>query len=135
MGGIRETFGRIATETRRTSFYVHASYGFSVGRYPVGGLDFDTEFIDPTTGKVCTITAKYRGDVAAYPVDGSCAPGAAYSIPNGTLVAVPGTEEFDGEDPLGRQWHDYPHPEFAYEDLDDLIAALEELRRHRAGDS
>jgi hypothetical protein len=29
---------------------------------------------------------------------------------------------------LDRMWSDFPHPEFSYESLDDLIAALTDLR-------
>lgn len=36
---------------------------------------------------------------------------------------------------LGHKWIDYPHPEFMYADLDDLIMALLELRVSRRRES
>lgn len=135
MGMTRKKFGRISIETRGRSFYIHASYGYSFGRRLVGSLDFDTEFIHPDTRDLCTIVAKFPAQVSAYPIDGSRSSGAAYSIMNNTLVEVPGTEEFDNKNALAWRWVEMPHPEFLLEDVDDLIAALTELRDQKANDA
>lgn len=62
MGFVREPHGRIAIETRRESFYIHADY------------------------------------------DGT---------------------------PLEHLWSNFPHPEIAYEDLEDLLEALQSMARDR----
>lgn len=47
-----------------------------------------------------------------------------------------GYEGVDGEfhtpdsDTFGKQWREDPHPEFLLEDLDDLIAALQDARKY-----
>lgn len=39
-------------------------------------------------------------------------------------------EHTDDSDHFGRLWRETPHPEFLKEDLDDLIAALQEAREY-----
>lgn len=39
--------------------------------------------------------------------------------------------DYPSDHPLHDLWTEYPHPEIEYEDLDDLIAALQDLRSAR----
>lgn len=47
------------------------------------------------------------------------------------LVSING--ELEVRENFARGWRDRPHPEFTYDSLDDLIAALTELRDERSG--
>jgi len=54
-----------------------------------------------------------------------------------TVHADYGYETVDGEtvhassaDVFGKNWRETPHPEFLLEDLDDLILALQEAKKH-----
>ncbi len=52
-------------------------------------------------------------------------PGYGYTTDaDGDEVHTPDSDAF------GRHWRETPHPEFLIEDLDDLIAALEEAKAH-----
>lgn len=44
-----------------------------------------------------------------------------------------GNEHSDDLGPFGVWWRESPHPEFLNEDLDDLIAALQEIAKEATG--
>lgn len=141
MGFIHPQHGKIAIETRGDhSFIIHAGYGFSVGTAKIKDLSPGTVFVatdprapNPAPGEekeklVWRLDGLFEdraeakdeqfSTVAVFPLD--------------RVVEVPGTEDFDEEAPLARVWNGVEgarvHPEFAYEDLEDLISALVEVR-------
>lgn len=120
MGHIYEDHGKIAVEGRRESFYVHAGYGYRQATRPVGDLHPGDEF-DYRGGR-CKLYALFA-DHALVLVDAA----EPDRVELTELVGID-DQEFDETEPLGRVWREHPHPEFAIEDLDDLIAALTEYR-------
>jgi hypothetical protein len=128
MGGIRDAFGRIAIETRRESFIIHASYGvrdahkklrdlmpgdyFRLGGdrnhvYKVRSIDENCLYVGLNDGPLL------RDNSLCIPCD-----------PSGHALDQ---EDEDPLTPLGMAWQ-RQHPEFENGDLSDLIAALSELR-------
>lgn len=139
MGLIRDNFGRITIESRRESFYIRPNYGYTrehpqvplskieVGqcfRYSLPG-EFDAEpwqvvgqLIAATLVKPATRSQAGEGDrvdpaVMVHPV------GSHYE---------PEYVEVEIDTPFARYWRERPAPEFLNEDIDDLIAALQDLR-------
>lgn len=141
MGLIREDFGRITIESRRESFYISPSYGWrreypqvplneiAVGacfRYSLPG-EFDDEpwqvvgqLLGATLVKPAIRQQAGEGDRIegspqhmVHPVDANYAPDSI---------------EVEVDTPFARHWRETPNPEFLNEDIDDLIAALEDLR-------
>lgn len=130
MGEIRDDFGVISIESRRESFYIHASYGWEPKQCQardVGLGRFCREGHGPVmkiVGHLMDVTlAEYAGEEELCEVR-----------LNPTLVVIPcddvGREDDQQESdhPLGRLWTENPHPEFDLGDLDDLIAALVDYR-------
>lgn len=105
MGLILESHGRIAVEERRESFIVHPTYGYE------------------RTCPVC------EGDPPS-PLMGECAGGCTVAFRE-RRVDEPGRVPDFADEPFGEHWRERAHPEFLLEDLDDLIAALTELRERR----
>lgn len=129
MGGIRRDFGRISIESRSQSFIIHANYGYETGKKAVGDLDFETDFIAalperPEDRRIWRIRSKMADHVNAAETQFS----SLCDFPNELLVEVPGFE-VPAEGGFAEIWREW-HPEFANEDLDDLIAALQELREN-----
>src|SRR3954453_16120299 len=124
MGGLREDFGRMSIETRRESFYVHAGYGYQPWRRKLGDLALRAEVsLDGKRWRIFALTEDYVGiREQQFSTE--------RELPPDTEVVVPGYEE-DAPGPHAAHWREFPHPEFLYEDLDDLIAALEDLRDSR----
>jgi hypothetical protein len=140
MGMIRDDFGNISVEQRRESFYIVPSYGWAhvypqvrlseirVGecfRYSLPGEADDEpwqvtgQLIGKTLVKPATRPQSGDGDRVdskrmVHPVD-------EHYAPDSTEVEV--------DTPFARHWRDCPAPEFLNEDLDDLIASLEDLRQ------
>jgi hypothetical protein len=136
MGFIRGSFGRITIEARSESFKVHADYGYRPKRSPAHDLQpGDTfRFIgrptstteDPVGSVMCveTLGVDQFGTVGGgvYPRDDTQV--IRCDVAGGPL----GVEEDPGGGALGEIWIGSPHPEFFLADLDDLIAALTDLR-------
>lgn len=132
MGQIRDNFGRIAVESRSESFYVHAAYGYSPKRVQINTLGLGDTFIAQREG-----TAEMRrwrvSLIAEDRVEGREEVSSVIeSFLPGTVVVDPDGESFDADEPLAKLWNNHPHPEFAVEDLDDLIAALVDYRESRS---
>ena len=132
MGFIRRAVGRFTIETRSESFYIHADYGYRPGTRMLRDLPLDAEFFAeaPGTGRrgPWVVTVLTREYVTGAPIG----PKALFPVrfdPD-TLVEVP-DYQVESDHPLGRLWRDHPHPEIEYADLDDLIAALVEVRDER----
>jgi hypothetical protein len=126
MGQIRSDFGRIAVESRRESFYLHANYGYVPGCRPAGDLRLHDEVVhDDRRWVVTTIDEKYvrlrlqDGQVGVDPV--------VVDLAHDVDVVVPGYEE-DAPGPHAARWRETGSPEFLVEDLDDVIAALKDYR-------
>lgn len=127
MGHIYDDHGRIAIEGRRESFYIHAGYGYEVGRARIGELSVGDEFIAARDGagedrlwKVSLVAEdRVEGREAVSSV--------IQTFPPDVMVVIPG-REVPSDHPLGRFWREVPHPEFENADVDDLIAALEAYR-------
>lgn len=140
MGQLHKPHGRITVETRRDfGFIIHANYGVRIGRRPVGELKPGSLFhaTDPETGEayVFRLVSLFEDRAEARTDQFS----SLRTFPLEQEVEVPGTEEFDPDDPLGETWNGradgdggHPHPEFKREDLDDLIDALTEARKETA---
>jgi hypothetical protein len=130
---IYENHGKIAVEGRSESFIIHAGYGLSPRRVPVGELRLGDKFWAPREGAggedrqwTVTLLAEDR-------VEGREEQFSTIQPFFPTLeVRVPG-EEFDEDAPLAKFWHVLPHPKFEIADLDDLIAALEAYREAKRG--
>jgi hypothetical protein len=133
MGHVHEQHGKIAIETRGdTGFIIHAGYGFQPGRKPIGELKPGATFIASRSSSDEEPRAwKLRGLFESH-AEATCQQTSATAHFKLTdRVEVPGTEEFVDDAALAKAWNGEDargHPEFLREDLDDLIAALVEVR-------
>ncbi len=140
MGFIHPDHGRISIETRGDhSFIIHAGYGFTIGTEEVGKLAPGTVFVatdprepNPEAGEKEKLTWRLRGLFEDHVEAAEEQFSTVAVFPLNRRVEVPGTQGFDEDAPLAKVWNGieggHPHPEFAREDMDDLIAALVEVR-------
>lgn len=124
MGGIRDDFGRICIETDRDGFTIHASYGFVPKRVEIGTLRPGDEFF--LDGRKMKLSALY--ELSAEATDAQFS--AVTTFDNLEKLVEVDDQDFDETAPLARLWNEYPHPVFAVEDLNDLIAALKDVKEH-----
>lgn len=145
MGHINRQHGRIAIETKGgVGFIIHAGYGMRLERRQVGELKPGTIFFapDPRRGDAAgggppvdnppeqftwRVHAVYEDKVEATEEQFST----IADFRPGREVEVANTEVFDETLPLARSWNGSEsngHPEFLAEDIDDLIAALQEAK-------
>lgn len=120
MGFIHESHGTISIETRRESFIIHAGYGYEPGLFPL--RDFavlGAEFVAESHHWIVTLIAEDR--IEAREVTS----GVVEAFDPGNVVERPGYEQH-AEGSFAALWRE-PHPEFANEDLQDLIDALVEV--------
>lgn len=141
MGHIRKDFGKITLESRRESFYIHPSYGYrreypqtALNTIPVGECFRYAVDDEPwqVVGQLMGATL-VKSAVRTHPGEGDRVEGSSrvmvHPAPRPDHKAL--SEEVAAEGPFAEHWRDTPHPEFLNEDIDDLIAALEELRTSR----
>jgi hypothetical protein len=133
MGLIHDRQGKISIEENTSTFVVHAAYGWHDARVPVGDLRPGTEFraaLKDSPSDVRTWRLRQLTEDSAEAVD-STRTRQPFALD--TVVEVVGRRAFDPNDDLGSVWQRIEHPEFAYEDLDDLIRALVEYRKSKEG--
>ncbi len=122
MGMIHDDHGKISIETRRESFIIHAGYGYKQAERPVGQQrPGDNVRLD---GYNWTIHALYADHACLHRLD---VPNMSRDVLLDVLVGID-AQDVDESDSIGSLWREYPHPEFANEDLYDLIAALIDVR-------
>lgn len=124
MGGIRDDFGRICIETDHDGFTIHASYGYVPKRIAIGTLRPGDEFF--FDGHKMKLTALYELSAEATELQFF----AVTTFDNLEILVEIDDQEYDDTAPLARLWNEYPHPIFAVEDLNDLIAALKDVKEH-----
>ncbi len=128
MGMIHDDHGKISIETRCESFIIHAGYGTVPGLYPLRdfaalGEEFVARREDTDEMRRWTVTL-----IAEDRIEGrEAVSSVVQSFDPGIVVERPGFEN-DAEGSHAAWWREAGHPEFANEDLDDLIAALVEVR-------
>jgi hypothetical protein len=120
MGHIHENHGLITIETHRESFTIHAGYGYRQVQGPVSDKRPGTVVLG-LDGCEWKVHAHYEDYVTLVQTDNDTT---TCDVAPDFVVLVDGEEEVDDTDPLGKLWRNYPHPEFANEDIDNLIAAL-----------
>lgn len=137
MGHIYEDHGRVCVEGRREGFIVHASYGLKPLECKLSDVKPGDHFRDVDRETVYQVFAQLAGKTSVEPVG---KPELRGDRPNDVVVVpttgaphyAPVDSMNDDDDPLGRLWRDFPHPEFASDDLDDLILALADYRNKLA---
>jgi hypothetical protein len=124
--------GLISVEDEGASFIIHANYGYRTGQRPLGELRPGDAFIarppESTDDKrTYKLSALYEDGA-----EGRCEQTSAiHRFGLHTIVEIPDTEEIDPDHPLGEVWREGVHPEFEWEDMDDLLAALQQAKaRH-----
>jgi hypothetical protein len=131
MGHLYKKVGKFTIEGRRESFYIHADYGLKpllTDIQDIGpGQFFKFNLKDHTVYVVDSINRtmiRYEdaGNSEAFGTVRLDESDPVYlTDAQGRFI---GSEVRDDNDPLGRLWNDFPHPEVAIEDLHDLITAL-----------
>lgn len=130
MGHVYEDHGTISIEGRRESFVVHAGYGYTPGLYQL--RDFATlgdEFVAPMREVACEPMRHWSVSLIAEDrIEArESVSSVVQSFDPGQVVERPGFEQ-RADGPHAEWWREAGHPEFALEDLDDLIAALTDYR-------
>lgn len=121
MGMIHDDHGKILIETRHESFIIHASYGYKQAERPVGQQrPGDNVRLD---GYNWTIHALYADHACLHRLD---VPNMSRDVLLNVFVGIDDVDDAEGSH--AAWWREAGHPEFANEDLDDLIAALVEVR-------
>lgn len=134
MGVVHETHGKISVEEKDKTFVVHAAYGWENAKVEIGALRPGTEFRAALAGSpedVRTWRLRQLTEDSAEAVEPSTRTRQTFTLD--TIVEVVGRRAFDYNSTLGSMWQRIEHPEFAYEDLDDLIRALAEYRKLKEG--
>lgn len=114
MGHIYDDHGVVSIEGRRESFIVHASYGYKQAERPGDNVRLD--------GFNWTIHALYADHVCLHRLD---VPNMNRDVLIDELVVIDDSDK--AECSFAESWREW-QPEFASEDLDDLIAALVDYR-------
>jgi hypothetical protein len=120
MGMILNQHGHITCEARRESFYVHTDYGYEPELFRLGELTLGTEFAYDGTMYKVSLLAEDR--VEGRDVQFS----SIHTFSPDAMVTRPGFAK-DAEGAFAEHWRG-PHPEFRLADIDDLVAALDELK-------
>lgn len=140
MGFIRQAFGRITIESRSESFYISPSYGWrrEYSQVPLRDITVGQCFRFTLDGEPKQVVGQLMGvtlvksALQTQPGDGDQQSAQTMVHPVGASPAYePDYEEVEADGNFARHWRETPNPEFFNEDIDDLIAALEELRDSR----